>query len=109
LIIELKIPANEISKIKTGQKVILNFNNIPNLYNEIILTEIQAIPSTIEITERGGFYNAEIKLSNKTKTETKKSLFIEKVTHANAEIVTEEISLFNRIMEPIMSIFNKRK
>ena len=109
LFIYLKIPANEINKLREGQKVILNFNNIPNLYNEKILTETQTIPNTLEITESGGFYTAEIKLSNKIKTETEKSLFIKEKTNANAEIVTEKISLFNRIIEPIMSIFNKRK
>ncbi|MCK9449849.1 MAG: hypothetical protein M0Q41_12850 [Bacteroidales bacterium] len=108
-IIDLKIPANEISKIKTGQKVILNFNNIPNLYNENILTEIQTIPNTLEITEDGGFYTAEIILSDKIKTETGKSLFIKKETKANAEIVTDKISLFDRIMGPIRTLFNKQK
>jgi len=109
LIIELKIPANEISKIKTGQKVILNFNNIPNLYNEDILTEIQTIPTTLEITEDGGFYTAEIVLPEKTKTVTGKALFIRTKTQANAEIITDKISLFDRITEPIRTLFNKQE
>lgn len=109
LIIELKIPANEISKIKIGQKVILDFNNIPNLYNEKMITKIQTLPDILEITEDGGFYNAEIILSNKIKTETGKLLFIKKGTKANAEIVTDKISLFDRIMEPINKMFKKRK
>jgi len=109
LIFYLEIPANEISKLKTGQKVILNFNNIPNLYNENILTEIQTIPNILEITEDGGFYTAEIILSNKIKTETGKSLFIKKKTKANVEIVTDKISLFYRITEPIRTLFKKQE
>jgi hypothetical protein len=109
LIFYIKIPANEISKLKTGQKVILNFNNIPNLYNENIVTEIQTIPKILEITEDGGFYMAEIILSDKIKTETGKSLFIKKKTKANVEIVTDKISLFDRITEPIRTLFNKQE
>jgi hypothetical protein len=109
LIFYIKIPANEISKLKTGQKVILNFNNIPNLYNENIVTEIQTIPKILEITEDGGFYMAEIILLDKIKTETGKLLFIKKETKANAEIKTDKISLFNRITEPIRTLFNKQE
>ena len=109
LIIKLKIPANEINKIKTGQKVILDFNNIPNLYNEKLVTEIQGVPDILEITENGGFYNAEILLKDKTKIESGRILSIRKEIQANAEIVTKKISLFDRIMEPIRTMFNKRE
>lgn len=109
LIIQLKIPANEINKIKTGQKVILDFNNIPNLYNEKMVTEIQNIPNTLEIKEDGGFYTAEIILPEKTKIESGRTLSIKKEIKTNAEIVTDKISLFDRIMEPIRTMFNKRK
>lgn len=109
LVIKLKIPANEISKIKTGQKVILDFNNIPNLFNEKMVTEIQIVPDILEITEDGAFYNAEILLKEKPKTETGIALSIQKKIKVNAEIVTDKISLFDRIMEPIRTMFNKRE
>jgi hypothetical protein len=109
LIIELKIPANEISKIKTGQKVILDFNNIPNLYNEKLVTEIQSIPDVLEIRENGGFYTVEIILPEKTKIESDRTLSIGNEIKVNAEIVTDKISLFDRIMGPIRIIFNKRE
>jgi len=109
LIIQLKIPANEISKIKTGQKVILDFNNIPNLYNEKIVTEIQNIPNTLEIKEDGGFYTVEIILPGKTKIELGRTLSINIEIITNAEIVTDKISLFDRILEPIRTMFNKRE
>ena len=109
LIIILKIPANEISKIKSGQKVILNFNNIPNLYNENIVTEIQTVPNTIEVTKDGGFYMVEINITEKTKTETGKTLSIRTKIQADAEIVTDKTSLFDRITEPVRTLFNKRE
>lgn len=109
LIIQLKIPANEISKIRTGHKVILDFNIIPNLYNEKMITKIQIVPDILEITEDGGFYNAEILLKEKPKTESGITLSIQKETKVNAEIVTDKISLFDRITEPIRTLIIKRK
>jgi len=109
LIIILKIPANEISKIKSGQKVILNFNNIPNLYNENIVTEIQTVPNILEVTEDGGFYMVEINLPEKTNTVTGIPLSLRTKTQANAEIVTDKISLLGRITEPVRTLFNKRE
>lgn len=108
LIIQLKIPANEISKIKPGQTVILDFNNIPNLFNEKMVTEIQNIPNTLEIKD-GGFYTTEIILQGKTKIESGRILSIKKEIKINAKIVTDKISLFDRIMEPIRTMFNKRE
>ena len=109
LIIKLTIPANEISKIKTGQKVILDFNNIPNLYNEKVVIEIQSVPGILEITEDGGFYNAEIIFPVKTVIESGRTISIKNELEVNAEIVTDKISLFDRIMEPIRTMFNKRE
>jgi hypothetical protein len=96
-LIGLKIPANEIKKVKSGNKVILNFDHIPNLYNEKIITEIQAIPNEIEISEKGGFYLAGIRLSEKVKTEAGKELIIRYKTSANAIIITDKINLFECI------------
>ena len=109
LLIDLKIPANEIGKVRRGQKVILNFNNIQNIYNEKIVTEIQTIPNIIEISEKGGFYITRIKLSEKAKTETGKELNIIQQISVNAEIVTDKISFFDRITEPFKSLFNRKE
>ncbi len=109
LIIYIKIPANEIDKVKTGQKVILDFNNIPNLYNEKIITEIQTIPNKIEISKKGGFYLSKIKIPRNTKTETGKEINIIQQTTINAKIITDKISFFDRITEPFMTLFNWEK
>jgi len=109
LIIYVKIPANEIDKVKTGQKVILNFNNIPNLYNERIIVKIQTIPNRIEISEKGGFYLSRIKILENTKTESGQELNINQKTIINAEIITDKISFFDRITEPFRTLFNQNK
>ncbi len=109
LIIYITIPANEIDKVRIEQKVILDFNNIPNLYNEKIITEIQTIPNKIEISVKGGFYLSEIKIPGNTKTETGKEINIIQQTTINAKIITDKISFFDRITEPFMTLFNRKK
>ncbi len=106
--ISAKIPANEIGKVKQGQKVILNFDNVPNLYNEQIETEIQTIPKKIEISKNEGYYLTVIKLPGKIKTERGKGLNILEQTMINAEIITGKISFFDRMMKPLKSLVNKK-
>lgn len=106
--IEIKVPANEIERIKIGQKVILNFDNIPNLYNEQIKTAIQAIPEKLYIRENGACYLAELTLTDSLFTESGKVVLVNERINANAKIITEKISFFDRITEPFQSIFSKK-
>ncbi len=107
-IIEISIPANEIGKVKQGQKVILNFNNVPNLYNEQIKTEIQTIPKKIEISKNEGYYLAVIKLSGKIKTERDKALDILGRITINVEIITDKISFFDRMIAPFKDLISRK-
>lgn len=100
-IIVIKIPANVISKVKIGHKVILNFNKVPNLYNERIISEIQTIPNQLVISKLGGFYLTVITL---TKEESKNSPRIVGTIEIDAEIVTDKISIIDRIIEPFKSL-----
>lgn len=109
LIIDITIPANELVKVKKGQKVILDFNNIPNLNNEKIITKIQTIPNKIEISKKGGFYLSMIKIPGNTNTVTGKEINIIQKTTINAEIITDKISFFDRITEPFRTLFNRKK
>ncbi len=106
--INVKIPANEIDKVKQGQKVELNFNNIPNIYNERVETEIQTIPDKIEISGKGGYYISKIEIPGKLFNEKGKELDIIEKISANAEIMTGKISFFNRMMKPFKSLVNKK-
>ena len=104
-IIIVKIPANEIDKVKLGHKIILDFGNIPYLYNEKFETEIQIIPNKLEIYENGGFYLAVIKTSKSIISLKEKELEINELISVNAEIITGKISFFDKITEPFKSLF----
>lgn len=109
LIVKIKTPANEISKVMTGQTVILDFNNIPNLYNQQLETRIQAIPNKLEISQNEGYYLLKIKLSGNTKTETGKEIDIIKPTQINAEIIVGKISFFDKIIAPFKRLDKHKK
>lgn len=108
-IIEIKIPGNEIGKIKLQNKVILNFDNIPNLHSKRIETAIQALPNKIEISKNGGYYLGDIMLMGDILAETGEKLYITEQTLINADIITDKISFFDRIIEPFGALFNKKE
>lgn len=107
--IQVKIPANEIEKINVGQKVILSFDNIPNVYNQRISFQIQSKPQTISISKNGGFYNAEIVLMGKLQSENGNLINIDDIIEVKAEIICGKISFFAKITEPFRSILKTKE
>jgi len=106
--IQISIPANEIAKVKVGQKVILSFDNIPNMYNEKITVQIQSIPKTINISKNGGFYIAEIVLTRKLQSENGNEIIMDDKIEVKAEIICGKISFFDKITEPFRSILKTK-
>lgn len=92
----VKIPANEINKVKIGHKLIIKFDNIPNLYNTKFETQIKSLPKKIDITAIGGYYYAEILIPDTVFSTDKNELIINGKITTN----TEKISFFERIIEP---------
>lgn len=88
----VKIPANEISKVKKGQEVEIYFENIKNLNGLMFKSTLDEISNKITITDKIGFYKANIyKMEN---------LNISERTRGIATIKTDEISFFDRIIKP---------
>lgn len=104
--IKIKIPANEKNKVKTGQHVILTFDNIQNLYNQRVETKIQAIPNTIQIENKAGYYIAEIIISKQLKTTENETIKLNEKTEVKAEIITDKISFFERMIRPFKNIMS---
>jgi len=88
----VKIPANEISKIKKGQEVEIYFENIKNLNGLQFKSRLNKISNELAISDENGFYTAKI---DKIKT-----LNINEKTNGKAIIKTDEISFFKRIIKP---------
>ena len=106
--IEIFIPANEFDKIKINQKIILNFNNIPNLYDEKFNIKLQTIPNILHINKNGGYYLLKQIYAGNMYTESGKSISISQKINTNAEIITEKISFSDRMIKPFNSILKKK-
>ena len=100
----IKIPANEINKIKHGQKVILSFDNIPYLYNKKLVTEIISVPNVIDISSSGGYFFTKITLTNEILIENGSEFKISTKIELNAEILAGKTSFLERITEPLKSL-----
>lgn len=88
----VKIPANEISKVKKGQKVEIYFENVKNLNGFTFKSKINEISDKITISNKNGFYSAKIiEIDN---------LNLNEKTNGIATIKTDEISFFDRIIKP---------
>jgi hypothetical protein len=109
IIVQIKTPVNESNRIRKGQKLILDFNNIPNMYGQRIITSISNISSTIQVTEKGGYYISACYLPENIETEKGNKLEINGTFMVEAEIQTGKIRFFDRIFEPIREIFKQRK
>ncbi len=94
----VKIPANEIVRTKSGQKIILNFDKIRNLYNEQVVITLQNIPHTLQIKDGEGYYTAVIKIPHKLKTTENETIDVLDTSTVKAEIITGKVSLFDRIV-----------
>jgi len=94
----------EIKKIRTGQLVNLKFEIYPYLEFGVVrgvVGKISSVPS-------GGSYEVEIQLPCGLTTTFGKKLEFRQELKGNAEIVTEDIRLLNRILGPVKAVFGKR-
>ncbi|MCD6112140.1 MAG: hypothetical protein J7J86_02610 [Bacteroidales bacterium] len=105
----IKIPANEVSKVKVGQRVVVKFNDIRYMNNEFFKSQIEAISKELKITNQGAFYYAKINIPNNMITNTGSKIVFSKKITGNAEIITDKISFFERIIQPIIFILSKKK
>ncbi len=106
--IQVKVPANEIEKVKPGQKVVLSFDNIPNIFNEKSSVYIQSIPEKIYIATHDAFYYAVIIKSGKIKTLNGNELHLKGKIEVKAEIVCGKIRFFDKITGPVTKLLHKK-
>ena len=95
---------NGFEKIRTGQLVNLKFENYPYLEFGVVrgvVGKISSVPS-------GDSYEVEIQLPGELTTTFGKKLEFRQELKGNAEIVTEDIRLLNRILGPVKAVFSRR-
>ena len=90
----LKIPANNLNKIKIGSQVSININNIPNLGNFMFQDRIKSISNNLMLKSDEAYYIAELSQID-TVFLSNQIIPLEEIT-VNAEITLDKISIFNK-------------
>lgn len=102
------IPAADAGKVEVGQRVNIKLDNFPYMEYGLVegkITNISMLPVT---HEKGIYYIVEIGLINNLVTNYKKELPFNYEMQGNAEIITKDRRLIERLVEPLVSVFRER-
>ncbi len=102
------VPLAGAGKVEVGQKVNIKLDNYPYMEFGLLEGKIINISMVPVNSEKGGYYTAEIELINKLITNSKKELPFNQEMQGNAEIITKDRRLIERLVEPLVSIFRER-
>ena len=100
-----EMPMTRSGKVKSGQKVNIKFANFPDNEYGIVkgfVKNISAVP--IKNSQGSDYYIVEIELPEGLKTTYNKNLPFLPEMQADADIITDDISLFERFIMPIRKI-----
>lgn len=97
------LPIRGAGKVKAGQKVIVRIDKYP--YMEY--GSLQGKVESISMVSDQEFYSVEISFPNGMKTTYNKELVFNQGMSGQAEIITEELSLLVRIVNPLRSILKR--
>jgi len=97
------LPIQRSGKVKTGQRVIIRFANFPDQEFGIVNGTV----SSISLVPVENYYQIEIALPEGLTTNYRKTLPVSFEMKATAEIVTEDISLLERLFMPIRKIIKE--
>lgn len=102
------LPIIRSGKVKIGQVVNIQFDNFPDQEYGIVKGIVKSI-SLVPIKENESIsYTVEIELPNRLKTTYKKELPYLPEMRGNIDIITDDITLLERLFMPIKKIINER-
>ena len=98
-----KIPVLGSGKLRIGQRVLVRLDNFPYMEFGMLEGKLESLSQVPEITAQGTFYTAEIYFPIGLMTNYKKRLPFQQDLQGSAEIITKELSLFDRLINPLKS------
>jgi len=101
------LPIARSGKVKTGQKVNISLQNFPENEYGILRGMVQHISLTPTQTGTTVNYSVEVSLTNGLVTTYKKKLPYLSDMQGQADIITEDLSLLERLVLPIKKILKK--
>lgn len=102
------VPLAGAGKVQIGQRVNIKLDNFPHMEFGLLEGKVTNISMVPVATDNGGYYSAEIELSNKLVTNYNKELPFNQEMQGNAEIITKDRRLIERLVEPLVSVFRER-
>lgn len=103
-----QMPISRSGKVKAGQKVNIRFANFPdNEYGMVkgIVKQISLVPSVDK--EGNNYYTVEVELPNGLNTTYQKTLPYMMDMQAQADIITEDMSVLERFFLPLRKIWTE--
>ncbi|HET6228295.1 MAG TPA: HlyD family efflux transporter periplasmic adaptor subunit [Bacteroidia bacterium] len=100
---KLILPMQNSGKLKTGQVVNIKLNNYPYQEYGMLKGEVR----NISLIPQKQNYSIEVALPHQLETSYKKKLEYKEEMQGTAEIVTEQLSLFNRIFYQFRKLMKK--
>ncbi len=95
----IKLPISNSGKVKNGQNCVLKVHNFP--YNEYGMLRGNIL--TISSSPKEGFYSVKVRLPNQLKTTMNKQLSSKSELTAEAEIIIEDLTLYDRIFNILIN------
>lgn len=99
----VRLPIKGAGKVKSGQEVNIKFDNFP--YMEYGM--VSAFVKTISLVPESNVYNLDLEFPDSLHTNYGKDLVFSQSMQGTAEIITEEIPLLVRILNPLKALFKK--
>ncbi|MFC2121943.1 HlyD family secretion protein [Bacteroidota bacterium] len=100
---KVQLPARGAGKVEIGLDVNIKFDNFPYMEYGIV----RAVINSKSLVPDKNVYNLELIFPDSLRTNYKKDLKFSQSMHGQAEIITEDISLLIRILNPLKSLFKK--
>ena len=103
-IAKLKTPAQNLGKVKIGQRVNLKLQNYPDYEFGVLKGTVNNIS---EISNKEGFYTIDVTLPEKLITSYNKEIEFKQEMRGTAEIVTEDLRLIQRFFYQFNKIIKR--
>ncbi len=103
---KMVIPVSGSGKVEVGQKVNIKLDNFPYMEYGLLestITNISMVP--VKTPDGGGYYTAEVRLSNGLVTNYSKELPFIQEMQGVVEIITNDRKLIERLVQPLVAIF----
>lgn len=102
---KIKLSVEGAGKVRRGQQVNIKFANYPFIEYGMV----QGVVTSISEVPNQNYYTAEVRLTNDLVTNYGTHIEFRQEMPGRAEIITENLSLLKRIINPVKSVIKKQK